>query len=86
MQYGHQKISLSRGDVVRVTLDKQANVLLLDNTNYSRFRSGRDYKYFGGLATQSPIDLVAPNSGDWNLVVNLGGYAGSVRYSTQVIR
>ena len=86
MQYGHQKMSLNAGDVVSVTLDKQANVILLDDTNYSRFRSGREYKYFGGLATQSPANIVAPSTGGWNLIVNTGGSGGSVRYSTQVIR
>lgn len=85
MAYGHQKISLNAGDIVRVTLDKQANVLLLDNTNYSRFRSGRECRYFGGLAKQSPTDIVTPSNGDWNLVV-YPGHGGSVNYSTQVIR
>ena len=86
MNYNYQEANLEAGDVIRVTLDKQANVILLDNSNYQRFKSGRDYKHFGGLATRSPVDIVVPSTGHWYLVINTGGYPGSVRYSTQVIK
>ena len=87
MNYLHWHFS-SAGpdDVIQVTLDKQANVKLLDSINYQHYRQGKQYKYHGGLATQSPIDLRPPRQGSWYLVVDLGGYAGRVRASAVLIK
>jgi len=85
MNYLHYPLELRAGQIVEVTLDKQANVLLLDETNYSQYRRGGRYKYFGGLAKQSPIRLAPPHAGRWNLVIDLGGYPGTVRASVRTL-
>lgn len=84
MNYKYKSGQFNRGDVLSVELDKQANVILLDSINYSNFKNGRKYKYYGGLATQSPYKITVPSTGTWYIVVNLGGYAGTVRYSITV--
>jgi len=86
MNFLHYDLDLSHGDVVEVTLDKQANVLLLDDTNFSNYKRGAHHTYYGGLAKQSPVRLAAPRAGHWNLVIDLGGYPGSVRASVQTYR
>jgi len=73
-----------RGSTVVVTLDKQANVQLLDTTNFSNYKSGRRYTYFGGLATKSPARITVPRDGHWYVVVDLGGNAGNVRIGVNV--
>ena len=78
--------SRSGGEVVEVTLaGNAANVFLVDNTNFSAYRAGRNYKYYGGHATSSPVRLQIPHSGHWYLVVDLGGYGGSVRHSMRIL-
>lgn len=37
MEYLHKAITASAGAVVEVTLDRQANVRLLDPSNYAKF-------------------------------------------------
>ena len=86
MNYLHYDLSLGSNDVVEVTLDKQANVRLLTDTNYSQYKNGKQHSYFGGLAKSSPIRLAAPHSGHWHLVIDLGGYAGTVSASVRVIK
>lgn len=86
MNYLHYEFNLSSGDVVEVTLDKQANVRLLDSSNYSSYRNGREHRYYGGLAKVSPIRIAAPHAGHWHLVVDLGGYAGTVKASVSVVK
>jgi hypothetical protein len=86
MQFLHEEFpSLGPSNVVEVTLDRQANVQLLDDTNFSHYRSGRSFRYYGGLAKQSPVRLSPPNFGRWHLVVDLGGYGGTVNVSTRVM-
>ena len=86
MEYLHSELDLSKGDVVEVTLDAQANVLLMDSFNFSDYKRGSAYRYYGGHAEKSPVRLVAPSSGKWHLVVDLGGYAGSVRAGVRVLQ
>ena len=69
------------GDVIEVTLDRQANVRLLDSVNLQRYRRGQQYRYYGGLAQASPARLVPPYEGRWHVVVDLGGAGGTVRTS-----
>ncbi|MEM7048405.1 MAG: DUF1883 domain-containing protein [Acidobacteriota bacterium] len=86
MSFLHYTVQTGPGDVVQVSLDKQANVLLLDQCAFQNFKSGRRYQYRGGLAKQSPVCLRAPYLGTWKVVVNLGGYPGTVRASCRVVR
>lgn len=85
MKYLHYSINASEGATVQVTLDKQANVRLLDSVNYQRYQSGEQHRYFGGLAKTSPIRLQVPQTGIWHVVIDLGGYAGTVRASVKII-
>jgi Domain of unknown function (DUF1883) len=86
MNYLHYELDLRAGEVVEVTLDKQANVRLLDEPNFSTYKRGGRHTYHGGLARQSPVRLAPPNPGRWHLVVDLGGYAGTVRASVRTLR
>ena len=86
MNYLHYEFDLASGDVVEVELDKQANVRLLDSSNYATYAKGQQHRYYGGLAQRSPARLAPPHPGHWHLVVDLGDYAGRVRASARVVR
>lgn len=86
MNYLHYDLQLGQDDVVVVTLDKQANVQLLDSSNYEYYRRGERFSYYGGLVKKSPFRLKPPHSGSWHLTIDLGGYAGTVSASVNVER
>lgn len=75
----------SSGDVVEVTLDSAANVRLLDSSNFSNYRNGRQHRYYGGLVRQSPWHTRIPHGGIWHVVVDMQGLAGSVRAGARLI-
>lgn len=85
MNFLHYELDLTSEQSVEVTLDKQANVRLLDTLNYNKYRLGERHQYRGGLAKKSPVRLRPPHAGRWHLVVDLGGYAGTVRASVRTI-
>lgn len=86
MQYLYSNLGLlDEGDIVEVTLDSQANVILLDSGNYYAYTQEWDFDYYGGLARYSPYDIVVPYSGLWHLVIDLGGAEGYIRYSINII-
>ncbi len=62
-----------RGDVAEVTLNKGANVRLIDSNNFNKYRRGQKHSYHGGLAKRSPVRLTIPRSGHWYVVVDMQG-------------
>jgi hypothetical protein len=85
MDYLHKEVELDADDVVEVTLDHPANVQLLNTAEFEQYRQGKPFRYYGGYFTESPARISAPYPGRWHLVVDLGGGAGSVRASLQVL-
>ncbi len=82
----HDLGQLRKGSTVVVQLGNQANVLLMDASNYRTYASGRggQFRYFGGLQTRSPARLPVPNDGHWYVAIDLGGYAGQIRSGVAV--
>ena len=85
MKYLHYQVDAQQGDIVEVTIDRAANVQLLDEINYQNYEQGRGFRYFVGHATVSPVRLPVPQTGHWHVVIDLGGGAGHVRASVRVL-
>lgn len=86
MNFLHSEFDGGPNDVVVVTLDHQANVLLLDDLAFSSYQSGGRFSYYGGWAAASPVRLRPPSYGRWHVVVDLGGRGGQVRAGVRVVR
>jgi hypothetical protein len=44
MEFLHQEFDLEPDDVVEVSLDSRANVMLLDPSNFSHYEAGHSYR------------------------------------------
>ena len=79
--------SLSAGAIVTVTLrGTEANVMLIEHRNLAKYKSGLGgFQYVGGHYNQSPVVLAIPHDGHWHAIVDLGGAAGEVRASVEVL-
>ena len=84
MNFLHYEFQLKKGDVVEVKLDKQANVQLLDELNFSNYKKGKKYSHIGGLSKKLLVELSSPYKGHWHLVIDLGGHAGTVKAAVRV--
>lgn len=77
---------LEKGRIVEITLQgSAANVQLMDGSNFNNYKNGRQYRYVGGLAKQSPIRLATTHSGHWYLAIDMRGLVGRVRSSARVL-
>lgn len=86
MDFIHNDLGvLNGGELVEVTLSSQANVKLMDSSNFSSYQCGSQHRYFGGHITRSPYRVQVPNAGHWHLAIDLGGYGGSVRAGVRLI-
>ncbi|MCP9750002.1 DUF1883 domain-containing protein [Ferruginibacter sp. HRS2-29] len=81
----HQRRNLSQGDTVILDCDTQCNFMLLDDNNFYHYRNGRGFEYFGGSFEYFPASITVPRTTYWNVVVDLGGYSGTIRHSIRHI-
>ena len=74
------------GDTVLVQLTGvESDVMLMESSDLSRFKSGQQVKYWGGHYNRSPIRLGIPRHGSWHIVV-IPGLGGTVSVSAQILR
>lgn len=85
MNFLHYEVDAGPNNTIQVTLDNLANVRLLDGTNFQKYSSGEQHRYFGGLANASTINLRPPHAGHWHVVIDFGGRAGTVRAWVEVL-
>ena len=75
----------NKGEIVEVRLSAAANVRLMNFSNYSNYKNGRKHHYYGGYVKTSPYRIPIPTSGHWYVTIDLGGYAGKVKHSVNVL-
>lgn len=85
MEFLHYTVNAGPDDVVVVSLDRQANVLLLDESSFAGYQSGRSFNYRGGWQRSSPVRLCPPHQGRWHVVIDLAGRGGTIRSGVQVL-
>lgn len=87
MQFTHYDLGhRQRGEIVQISLSgSAANVRLMDSSNFSSYRNGRQHRYHGGRATRSPVNLQIPHSGHWHVTVDMQGLRGQVRSAMRVL-
>jgi hypothetical protein len=72
--------------VVEISLDKQANVRLIEHHEFAKYSRMDTHKFHGGLALISPLKMSPPHQGHWHIVIDTGGYDSPVEASLRIIR
>ncbi len=86
MNFIHSREHLNRGDIVELDCDTQCNFMLTDDSNFSSYKRGGRFTYYGGHFKMFPAQIAAPESGFWNITIDLGGASADIRYAIRVIR
>jgi hypothetical protein len=85
MRYWHHALEAGPDRTIEITLDKAANVKLMDEENFNRYRRRQRHRFYGGRARRSPVHLRVPRHGRWHLIVDRGGLGGTVHGSVRLI-
>ena len=86
MNYLHYEVDAGPEDIVEVTLNRAANVQMMDAANFEDYKARREYRYYGGHAEESPVRLRPPRPGLWHLAIDPAGEAGRLRASVRALR
>lgn len=85
-QFIHGREHLGEGDMINVDCDTQCNVMLLSDSEFSRYKDNGAFEYYGGHFKLFPAQLAPPHPGFWNVVIDLGSGSAHIRYSISVIK
>lgn len=86
MNYLSSNVNTNANQVVKVILEgNAANVMVLDSINFTNYKNRRQFRYYGGHYTHSPVIIKPPHAGNWYVVIDLGGGPGKVKASVSVI-
>lgn len=86
MTHIHSREYIEDGSVVSVQCSHQINVLLMDDSNYSAYKSGRSARYYGGFYKRFPANITVPHTGNWNVVLALpAGHRANIQYSINIL-
>lgn len=82
MNYLHYPLNYQQGGkTIKATISGTAcNVILLDSNNFTKYKSGKKFTYYGGHFNYSPVLIPIPHSGIWHVVVD----GGNVKVSIEV--
>lgn len=86
MNFIHSREYLDAGDVVIVDSDTQCNVLVMTDSDFSNYRSGRAFHHYGGFYKMFPARIAVPSSGNWNVTLDLGGGSANIRYNISYLK
>jgi hypothetical protein len=87
MKFLDYQVQTQDGDVIRVDLSgNEANVRVMDESNFQSYRAGGQHRCFGRHYRKSPAIITPPHSGQWHVVVDLGRAAGRVRAAVRVLQ
>jgi hypothetical protein len=78
MEYIHYQVKAMPYNSVTVTLDKRANVLLLNKINYRRYKAGKKCSASLKYKDTLTLKLKIPYKGEWHIVVEHGAYQGQI--------
>lgn len=85
MRFIHQRRYLNVGEIVQLDCDTQCNFMLLTDAAFESYQRVRQFHYCGGTFKHFPARLTVPESGYWNIIIDLIGAPAVPRYTITVV-
>ena len=85
MRFIHQRRHLKKGDIVQLDCDTQCNFMLLTDADYAAYQQVRRFSYCGGTFKHFPARIAVPESGDWNIIIDLAGANAEIQYNITIV-
>jgi hypothetical protein len=59
--------------------------MLTDDVNFSAYKNGDKFSYYGGHFDTFPAKITVPGSGDWNIIIDTPGGGAIADWSMKVV-
>jgi len=85
MNFLHYQIKADPSKIVRVTINGDATIKLMDPLNFSKYKLGKEHSFQGGVYPASSVEFRVPHREEWHVVIDLGGRSGEIKASVKLI-
>jgi hypothetical protein len=85
MRFIHQRRHLNKGETVQLDCDTQCNFMLLTDADYRAYQRVQRFNYCGGTFKRFPARITVPETGDWNIIIDLAGASGEIQYNITIV-
>lgn len=86
LNYTHYDLKAQKaGTRIEITLSAVANVRLMTDVNFTRYKETLKHQFFGGVARKSPLRMIIPETAHWHLVIDTEGHHGLAESSVKVV-
>lgn len=85
MTYIHSRRYLDAGQIVQLDCDTQCNFMILTDEDFAAYQLVRQFRYHGGTVKRFPARITVPESGHWNIIIDLNGAAHEPAYTVTVV-
>ncbi len=59
--------------------------MLLRDRDYAAYQQVRRFKYHGGTFKRFPARITVPETGPWNIIIDLAGAKSEIQYNITVV-
>lgn len=73
MRFLHGRLKVNKGGKIRVTVSQPTRVLIMNETQFRRYKNNMTFSYFGGQK-EGTFEWNVPSTAIWNVVVEKGAY------------
>jgi hypothetical protein len=78
MRFVHYEVEAGVGNVVEVRLNSdESEVLVVDESNFHKYRCGSNSSFLGGHFSQSPVSICLPAAKKWHILVSIADTCGA---------
>ena len=74
-----------KGAIVQLDCDTQCNFMLLRDADYAAYQQVRRFQYYGGTFKRFPARITVPETGDWNIIIDLAGAKEEIQYLITIV-
>lgn len=86
MRFLHYTVRSGPDTIIQVNIDHRANIRLMDELNFHKYKLKKNYSFAGGLYDPPRAELRPSRQGEWHIVVDLEGLDGDVRAFVDLLR
>lgn len=85
MRFMHTRRSLNKGNIVQLDCDTQCNFMLLTDDDFAAYQRVALFQYHGGTFKTFPARITVPETGHWNIIIDLAGAKGEIKYNITLV-
>ncbi len=74
MKFLHKPFIAKTKDRVVVEFNMPTKVLLIQASEFKRYKGGHTYRYRGGFVEKSPVEFTIPHDGTWHAIIEKGTF------------